>query len=407
MTDFPQEIIGGGLQNVAAPRPQPSTADPARANADFRRVMDFLGSGKSTSRKETNEQSPSPKAPPLQICPGLRSELAGDLVAAALQRQEPGDEAKTGGKTDTRKQEVDSETTPLMTAPLPVLVMQLPLDHPCPREEMSRKQPIDQSVGMDLASSPLPCRLSLSNKGEKKPAGDNDDLDAGAVANCAEMKLGSMAPKSAEAFSLAASESRGVRSDARASDVEFVGPPIKMHVSELETHLPFAVLDALPGRPQELTKPEAPVESRVPETLEQQKAPVKILKFEMEPAALGGISVRMRVTHSRLDIQIAAENPSTSTLLADTRDALVAAIGEKGFSLHSYEVLNMPAATAPPSSNGAGQNQSNLSGQQQNYAEERGFPRHDRDQRQEQEPQRHQRRRDETSAVLSSVDLVL
>jgi chemotaxis protein MotD len=186
---------------------------------------------------------------------------------------------------------------------------------------------------------------------------------------------------------------------------EFTGPPIKIHVSEIETHLPFALQNALPDRPHELAKPEAAIESRAVEAPEQQRAPVKILKFEMEPATLGSISVRMRVTHARVDIQITAENASTSVLLADTRDALGSAIGEKGFSLHSYEVVNSPSTSASPQN---GQSQSNFNEQQRAYAGERGFTGDDRsDQRQRQAPNGDPRHRDETSAGAPSVDLVL
>lgn len=402
MTDIPQEIFGGSLQNAAGSRPQPSAAESARADVAFGRVMALLSSGKAAGRNEAKDQSSTPDAPQLQICPAFHSELAADLFAA-LRQKEPGDEASTVA----RKQEISADTTaPFPSAPLAPPAMQLPVNHPCALEEISSAQGVDQSANMASTSSYLPDRLSLAIREDKKLVTDNDDRDAGALATCSEMKLYSMESKSVEAFPLITSDSRGAGSEVPTPDVDFSGPPIKIHVSELETHLPIVVMNALPERPQELPRPETPVESRPLETPEQQKAPVKILKFELEPGTLGGISVRLRVSHSRVDIQIAAENPSTSALLIDTRDALGSAIGEKGLRLHSYEVVNMPAAPATPS-NGAGQNQSSFSEQQRTHAQERGFGGHDRDQRQEQEPQRHQRRRDETSAILSSVDLVL
>lgn len=404
MTDFPHEIAGGVIQNVAAPRLQSNPAGSEQADVAFGRVMDFLnGRNKATSRKETEEQPSSPAAPPLQVFPSAHPEIAAELVAALQQEKAGGGMADE--KTEAPAQESDvSVTPPLMSAPLAIAPLQFPANQS--RAGLSRERPVAQLADTVRASSYLTDRLDRAVRGDRTRELDEGDQDAGAPVNWSETRFQWKEPKFIEALSPASLKICGVGSDARDSNVELATPPIKMRVSELETHLPVAVLNALPGEPRELTRSEATVESRPVETPEQQKAPVKVLKFELEPAALGGISVRMRVTHSRVDIQIAAENPSTSALLIDTRDALGAAIGEKGLSLHSYEVVNMSAATAPPS-NAAGQHQSSFSEQQRNYAGERGFAGHDRDQRQGQEPQRHQRRRDETSAGLSSVDLVL
>jgi flagellar hook-length control protein FliK len=127
----------------------------------------------------------------------------------------------------------------------------------------------------------------------------------------------------------------------------------------------------------------------------------------VEPAALGSIEVTMRVTHTRVDIQIAADNPSTSALLVDTREALGQAVADAGMSLQSYEVaLNVVS----PSSGAAGaQGGAHSHEQQQTFSSERGFTNDDgAGQRQRPgAPQRDSRRRERASHDSLPVGLVL
>ncbi|CAJ0879226.1 hypothetical protein AMST5_03040 [freshwater sediment metagenome] len=407
MTELPPETLAGVMQNVAAPRLQPSAAKGAQADIAFARALDFLRGRKEENRKEPGEQPPPGTALPQQAAPGPSSQLAMDkLIAAASKEDQPGDEPKADAKAECQAQNVLT-TPPLFPLAICAPAFRESKSH-CGGDPSTAPAKIDLQAGMIAASVSSPGRPDLKGQADRKATTAEEDRQANLRASYDDVALASAHSdvRTSGDIPLVASAVCAAKSGTQESAAEFTAPPIKIHVSEIETHLPFAIQNALPDRPHEVVKPETVIESRAVETAEQQqRAPVKILKFEMEPATLGGISVRMRVTHARVDIQITAENASTSVLLADTRDALGAAIGEKGFSLHSYEVVNSQSTPASPQN---GQSQSNFNEQQRAYAGERGFAGDDRpNQRQRQAPNGDPRRRDETTAGVPSVDLVL
>ncbi|GLI92104.1 hypothetical protein LMG27198_10960 [Methylocystis echinoides] len=189
--------------------------------------------------------------------------------------------------------------------------------------------------------------------------------------------------------------------------LEAPAAPIRIHVSELQTHLPLMIMNTLITPSPEANTAEPILPQTSVDQREQLRSPLKILKFAMEPAALGSIEVTMRVTHTRVDIQIAADNPSTSALLVDTREALGQAVADTGMSLQSYEVaLNVVS----PSSGAAGpQGGAHSHEQQQTFSSERGFTNDDgAGQRQRPgAPQRDSRGRERASHDFLPVGLVL
>jgi hypothetical protein len=189
--------------------------------------------------------------------------------------------------------------------------------------------------------------------------------------------------------------------------VDAPAAPIRIHVNELQTHFPVVIANTLNAASTETNPSEAILTRNAVDPGEPLRSPLKILKFELEPAALGSIEVTMRVTHTRVDIQIAADNPSTSALLVDTREALGQAVADTGMSLQSYEVaLNV----APPSSGAADtQGGAHSHDQQQAFSSERGFANDDgAGQRQRPTvPQRDSRRRERASRDPVPVGLVL
>lgn len=189
--------------------------------------------------------------------------------------------------------------------------------------------------------------------------------------------------------------------------LEAPAAPIRIHVSELQTHLPLMIVNTLITPSPEANTAEPILPQTSVDQGKQLRSPLKILKFAVEPAALGSIEVTMRVTHTRVDIQIAADNPSTSALLVDTREALGQAVADTGMSLQSYEVaLNVVS----PSSGAAGaQGGAHSHEQQQTFSSERGFT-NDDGAGQRQRPgasQRDSRRRERASHDSLPVGLVL
>jgi hypothetical protein len=122
------------------------------------------------------------------------------------------------------------------------------------------------------------------------------------------------------------------------------GSAVKIHVADLSTHFPIAIASLLPA-PSSNPAAVPPVAHH-----EAQSAPVerpaagprrdlvKILRFELEPAALGALSVKMRVSHTRVEIEIDTQSATTTNLLSQARDVLTSAIEHKGLALHAFEV---------------------------------------------------------------------
>lgn len=192
---------------------------------------------------------------------------------------------------------------------------------------------------------------------------------------------------------------------ARETTAEMGGAPLKIHVSDIQTHMPAVIVETLAGPSHEKPEPAAIKLPHVSEPPQKQHEALKILKFEVEPAALGTISVRMRVTHSRVDIKIETESPSTSALLADARDRLTTAIGERGFALDSYDVRQNPSV---PTTIG-GQDGANADDRPPAHWGDREFSNEDRSgQRQRQStPRRETPRREEKLAAIKSLGVML
>ncbi len=184
--------------------------------------------------------------------------------------------------------------------------------------------------------------------------------------------------------------------------------PIQIRVSEIVTHLPAVVAQALiaPSGEEAAGGSAAPMAGPViaPPT-EKPAEPLKILRFQVEPASLGAITVRMRVTHARVEIALDADSPRTSALLLEARDQLTSAIGEKGMTLDSFRVgLNPPAGALP-----AGQEGGGADDRQAPYGGGRGFANDERpDQRQKsQTPARDRQRRHEKPVSTGPLGVIL
>lgn len=124
---------------------------------------------------------------------------------------------------------------------------------------------------------------------------------------------------------------------------ELPGEAPKIHIGELAVHLPIALDRALTemipptseGGPALVRHVGLPAPSR--------HEAMKILKFDVEPGAMGPISVRMTITQSRIEIRMDAQSAAAPALM-EARDALATAIGDKGLTLDAYEVRVLSAA---------------------------------------------------------------
>lgn len=134
------------------------------------------------------------------------------------------------------------------------------------------------------------------------------------------------------------------------STIQSDAPTIR--VNELATHLPVA-LDRVVTQMLSPASDDHPVFTRhVSAPAPERQEALKILKFDVEPAAMGPISVRMKITQSGIEIRMDARSAAAPALM-EAREALSSAIGDKGLTLDAYEVRVLPVApqsvTAPDS----------------------------------------------------------
>jgi hypothetical protein len=141
---------------------------------------------------------------------------------------------------------------------------------------------------------------------------------------------------------------------------------VKLTVASFETHFPVAVANFLGGRPASLhADPSSPGQVAVdptpsPASVQRGDSPVKVLTFEMEPAMVGPIQIRMKISRSRVELQMAAGTSDALSLLEGSRKQLSAAIAGTGYEIDSILIQVSPALT--PSGNISGEGLDDPSG---------------------------------------------
>jgi hypothetical protein len=400
MIDISAEALLGLVQNKTTARAHPSAAEDVDTPAAFARVMDLVRGQKDDKPKEESGRPVQiPVEPIREGCASNRQfAFTPDLLTTSKEEQtERKGEKQAPGTSDIA---VLSNCSPIEVPAPPPTIFGLS-DKPSPK---AAPYP---SIETCAPARLLPeCRLPTPIDEQRRTA--TEDCPGVSADSTDELAFASTQKRTttAEAISpvLSEQEHETLATDTVAAELET--PPIRIHVSELQTYLPSAIAVALSDRSNGPEAPQAGTQHQIASPPEQQTNPVKILRFEVEPETLGSISVRMRVTHTGVDIQIAADNASTSALLFDTRESLTAAIGEKGLNLHSYEVM-LSQAPAPANAPG-GQSETGFDERRQAYAGERGYAGDDRPgQRSRQGPQQEERRRDDPPARFQPIDLVL
>ncbi|WP_442756305.1 hypothetical protein ACNHKD_06730 [Methylocystis sp. JAN1] len=122
-----------------------------------------------------------------------------------------------------------------------------------------------------------------------------------------------------------------------------IGAP-RIHISEFSVHLPLAIDRAVSEIRSAISQDGAPIARHTALPAPIRGEALKILAFDIEPAAMGPICVRMKITHSRIEIRMDAQLAAAPVLL-EAREKLSSAIGDKGLSLDAYEVRVSPPAS--------------------------------------------------------------
>lgn len=122
---------------------------------------------------------------------------------------------------------------------------------------------------------------------------------------------------------------------------------IRLSVEGFETHFPLALTQIVPNAltssaPMERVDVDIRLQPMV--GVEQPAAPARVLTFQLEPESLGTIAVRMKLIHTRVELQIWVDNIDALALLTESRDDLVRAISAGG---HSVEGISVKVSSAP------------------------------------------------------------
>ncbi|MBB4428073.1 chemotaxis protein MotD [Bradyrhizobium sp. CIR48] len=151
----------------------------------------------------------------------------------------------------------------------------------------------------------------------------------------------------------------------------------KVTVVQQETHLPPAQFNA----PQqvanavvaELKDSAAPAASAAPDLAASQTnapdQPLKILTINLEPPALGNVTVRLRLVGTEVSVHLAAARKDTSQMLDQQRDQIRDLMQTAGYVA---DVAPVQHGSLDGFQSGSGQSQPQLSGQQQPSSQSQG-----------------------------------
>lgn len=164
---------------------------------------------------------------------------------------------------------------------------------------------------------------------------------------------------------------------AKASARDALPEATKVTVVQQETHLPpvaqfSATQQVANAVVSELNESSAPTASTAPDLVASQGTapePLKILTINLEPPALGNVTVRLRLVGTEVSVHLAAERKDTSQMLDQQRDSIRDLMQSAGYVA---EVAPVQHGSLDGFQAGSGQSQPQLSGQQQQSSQSQG-----------------------------------
>ena len=165
---------------------------------------------------------------------------------------------------------------------------------------------------------------------------------------------------------------------AKASSREALPEATKVTVVQQETHLPPVSQFSAPQQVAnavvtELKSSPASVSSSVSDLADPQSSaqdqPLKILTINLEPPALGNVTVRLRLVGTEVSVQLAAERKDTSQMLDQQRDSIRDLMQSAGYVA---DVAPVQHGSLDGFQTGSGQPQPQLSGQHQQSPQSQG-----------------------------------
>ena len=287
---------------------------------------------------------------------------------------------------------------------------QRPVDHVA-KADVQDQPAIALAVGQEIAAASFvkpEIQLQASDKGapvrDERSSATKREVQGAAKAAAADAPQSSVAPTAARPQAAASQAMAGPQSlparnsepsgampaipgfeavtanverAARAAGRDALPETTKVTVVQQETHLPpvqFStpqqVADAVVAELKDSTSPAAPA---APDLAASQTnapdQPLKILTVNLEPPALGNVTVRLRLVGTEVSVHLAAERKDTSQMLDQQRDQIRDLMQSAGYVA---DVAPVRHGSLDGFQSGSGQSQPQLSGQQQPSSQSQG-----------------------------------
>jgi hypothetical protein len=221
-------------------------------------------------------------------------------------------------------------------------------------EPDDHKENSDSAIVVD-AHVPSTTELTMAPVAHVSPAdGVANDPEA------AQQPARALAPTTpAVAFDLLESQSLADAASSPVADVHEtqtipVDARFTLHVTALETHLPDALARAASNMAALIGAEGVSAPVKLGPIATRRDAAVKILRFELQPASLGALVVKMRMTQACVEIEIESQSVSTVSRLNELRDRITNAVAATGCVVEAIDLR-----IAPPLAPDTGQPQAN------------------------------------------------
>ncbi|QDF39975.1 flagellar hook-length control protein FliK [Bradyrhizobium symbiodeficiens] len=316
----------------------PAGKDKSKDETDDRtEAIDVIGSGDQTTDKSSETQGPVGHDPKdVSNRPTVAAIMGQDLIAASAVK--PTMPSQSGDKKDAREERSSGA-----------------------RREVSAAAMAKASTADSAPSAAVPTGARAQGGASQAAAAQGSDASA----------------KAMPATSGFEAVTANVERVAKVSTRDALPETTKVTVVQQETHLPPAQFNA----PQqvanavvaELKDSAGPAASAAPDLSASQAnapdQPLKILTINLEPPALGNVTVRLRLVGTEVSVHLAAARKDTSQMLDQQRDQIRDLMQSAGYVA---DVAPVQHGSLDGFQSGSGQSQPQLSGQQQPSSQSQG-----------------------------------
>jgi chemotaxis protein MotD len=251
------------------------------------------------------------------------------------------------------------------------------------KKDISARDERPSSTKRDVQSASMAKAAATDSAPSVAPTGSHPQVAApqAAAAQAASPQASEASPKAMPTVPGFETVTANVERAAKASVRDALPEATKVTVVQQETHLPpvpqfSATQQVANAVVSELNGSSAPAPSTAPELAVPQGTapePLKILTINLEPPALGNVTVRLRLVGTEVSVHLAAERKDTSQMLDQQRDSIRELMQSAGYVA---EIAPVQHGSLDGFQAGSGQSQPQpqpqLSGQQQQSPQSQG-----------------------------------